>query len=80
MIRLLQFEDNCGDICVRCAMNRTLAACLLVVAILFVPSIGFSATFYVPDDHPTIQAALDAVAAGNTIYVSTNSGSHLAMT
>ena len=37
--------------------------------LLLIPSSGFSATVYVPDDHPTIQDAIDAAVDGDTVIV-----------
>lgn len=42
---------------------RCMTACLLFA------SLASTATIYVPDDHPTIQGAIDAAAAGDTIIV-----------
>jgi hypothetical protein len=50
-------------------MGRTLAADFLIVALLSIPSTCFSATYYVPDDFFTIQAALDGAINGDTIVV-----------
>lgn len=50
-------------------MNKILAVAFLVVALLVIPTTGFSATYLVPDHYPTIQAALTAVPSGNTVIV-----------
>jgi len=50
-------------------MIRTFSAVLLFAALVSTPSIGFSATYYVPDDFGTIQAAIDAAADLYTIIV-----------
>lgn len=43
--------------------------CCVLTATLMLTAIGFSATIYVPDDHPTIQEALNAAVDGDTIIV-----------
>jgi hypothetical protein len=50
-------------------MKKALATILLVVSFLSVSSLGFSATYYVPDNYATIQAALNGAAAGDEIIV-----------
>lgn len=43
---------------------------LIVTAVLFLPAIALSqTTYYVPDDYPTIQGAIDASSNGDTIVV-----------
>jgi putative cofactor-binding repeat protein len=42
---------------------------IVFVAVLFMPALAFSATIYVPDDYPTIQAAIDASSDGDLILV-----------
>jgi hypothetical protein len=42
---------------------------IILVAVLCMPALAFSATIHVPDDYPTIQEAIDASANGDTIIV-----------
>ncbi|MHC4943462.1 MAG: right-handed parallel beta-helix repeat-containing protein [Planctomycetota bacterium] len=42
---------------------------IVIVAVLSIPVLAFSATIYVPDDYPTIQGAIDASVNGDTIIV-----------
>jgi len=44
-------------------------AAAIVVFFLVIPSVCFAATIYVPDDHGTIQAAINAAADGDTVVV-----------
>jgi hypothetical protein len=44
-------------------------AVILLSLLVFAPSVGFSATIYVPDDYATIQAAIDAASDGDTVIV-----------
>ncbi|MHC4945192.1 MAG: DUF1565 domain-containing protein [Planctomycetota bacterium] len=39
------------------------------IMILIIPAIGFSATIHVPADYATIQEAIDAASAGDTVLV-----------
>jgi len=50
-------------------MNRTLTVGLLIAILLAIPSTGFSAIYYVPDDYGTVQAALNGVSGGDAIIV-----------
>jgi len=50
-------------------MNRVLTVGLLIAILLAIPSTGFSAIYYVPDDYGTVQAALDGVSGGDAIIV-----------
>lgn len=43
---------------------------LVLLALLFIPAVAFSATIKVPADYPTIQQAIDAAAIGDTVLVS----------
>jgi len=40
-----------------------------LIGVLILPALGYSATYYVPDDYGTIQAAIDAATAGDSIVV-----------
>jgi hypothetical protein len=42
---------------------------IVLFAVLCIPVLAFSATFYVPDHYPTIQEAIDESANGDTIIV-----------
>jgi len=44
-------------------------AAIILVAIVLVTSVGSAATIYVPDDHATIQAAINATVSGDTVIV-----------
>ena len=44
-------------------------AAAIVVFFLVIPAVCFAATIYVPDDHGTIQAAINAAADGDTVVV-----------
>jgi len=50
-------------------MKKALAAGLLFVTLLSIPSIGFSATYYVPDNFGNIQAAIMGASGGDTVIV-----------
>jgi predicted outer membrane repeat protein len=41
----------------------------ITLAVLFIPALAFSATIYVPDDHSTIQAAINAAVNGDSVIV-----------
>jgi parallel beta-helix repeat protein len=42
---------------------------IVIVAVLSIPALAFSATIYVPDDYPTIQGAIDAAVDGDAVIV-----------
>lgn len=42
---------------------------LLLASFVLLPTLGISATIYVPDNYPTIQGAIDASANGDTVIV-----------
>ena len=42
---------------------------ITVICLMLIASIVYSATIYIPDDYPTIQAAVDASSTGDTIIV-----------
>ena len=44
-------------------------ATIILTVLLFLPAIGYSATYYVPDDYPTIQEAINGSLDGDTIIV-----------
>jgi parallel beta-helix repeat protein len=50
-------------------MHRARRGFLTTLVFLFLSSPSFAATYYVPDDFSTIQAALDAATGGDTIIV-----------
>jgi parallel beta-helix repeat protein len=49
--------------------ENVMKTALLLLAMMCMPALGFSATIYVPEDYPTIQGAIDASANGDTIIV-----------
>ncbi|MHC4942114.1 MAG: right-handed parallel beta-helix repeat-containing protein [Planctomycetota bacterium] len=44
-------------------------AAVILVAVLSIPTLAFSATIHVPDDYLTIQEAIDAAVKGDTVIV-----------
>jgi len=50
-------------------MNRLARASAVVLVLLLVSTNVFAATYYIPDDYATFQAAVDGVADGDTIIV-----------
>jgi len=42
---------------------------IALVFLVLLPTTGFSSSIWVPDDHPTIQAAIDAAAGGDEVVV-----------
>jgi hypothetical protein len=52
-----------STLCSRAAMSYRLCFCLLILStLLFKPATSEAQIIWVPDDHPTIQAAIDAAA------------------
>jgi parallel beta-helix repeat protein/predicted outer membrane repeat protein len=47
----------------------TMKAAFILIGILFISTVAFSATIYVPDHYPTIQAAINASVSGDTVIV-----------
>ena len=43
--------------------------CVFTLALILCSTTAFGATIHVPGDHPTIQAAIDASADGDTVLV-----------